>query len=236
MSFKYPSRDDLTVLDDFSCVFEAGKTTALVGPSGCGKSTIVQLIERFYDVAEGEVLVDGHNIKSLNLKSLRQQIGYVGQEPVLFNTTIKENMLMAKPDATDAEIESALRSANAWDFVSKKMDKGTLTNVGGTSGSLSGGQKQRIAIARAFLKKPKILLLDEATSALDKVNEKAVQEAIDNFRKELGNVTIIVIAHRLSTIQDADKIVVLKMGRLIEQGTHQSIMSTYPEGTYASFW
>ena len=156
-----------------------------------------------------------------NLKSLRQNIGYVGQEPVLFNTSIKENMLFAKPDATDEEIKEALKAANAWDFIMAKMgEHGINTLVGSSGGQLSGGQKQRIAIARAFLKKPKILLLDEATSALDKMNEKAVQDAIDRYRKATGDITIIIIAHRLSTIKDADKIVVMKDGELIEMGNH----------------
>jgi len=165
----------LTILDKFSCVFEAGKTTALVGPSGSGKSTVIQLIERFYDPLSGSVMVDGQNLKDLNLRSLRQMIGYVGQEPVMLNATIKENMLLAKPDASDEEIKQALKDANAWDFITKKMgEKGIHTSVGTGGGQLSGGQKQRIAIARAFLKKPRILLLDEATSALDKYNEKLV--------------------------------------------------------------
>jgi len=167
---------------------------------------------------------------------MRQAIGYVGQEPVLFNTSIKENMLFAKPDASDEEIKEALIAANAWDFINEKMgEKGIYTQVGSAGGQLSGGQKQRIAIARAFLKKPKILLLDEATSALDKVNEKAVQEAIDRYRKTTGNITIIVIAHRLSTIRDADKIVVIKNGELTEMGNHEELLANYPNGTYASF-
>jgi ABC-type multidrug transport system fused ATPase/permease subunit len=145
-------------------------------------------------------------------------------------------MLFAKPDATDAEIVEALKAANAWSFIQDKMgEKGIYTQVGSGGGQLSGGQKQRIAIARAFLKKPRILLLDEATSALDKVNEKAVQEAIDNYRKTTGNITIIVIAHRLSTIKDADKIVVIKAGKLIEEGNHNYIMENFPAGTYAGF-
>jgi ATP-binding cassette subfamily B (MDR/TAP) protein 1 len=146
-------------------------------------------------------------------------IGYVSQEPILFNTTIKENMLFAKPDAADDEIIGALKAANAWDFINK-MDKGLETSVGSGGGQLSGGQKQRIAIARAFIKKPRILLLDEATSALDKANERLVQQAIDNYRKTTGDISIIVIAHRLSTIKDADKIVVLKNGELTEMGKH----------------
>jgi ATP-binding cassette subfamily B (MDR/TAP) protein 1 len=154
----------------------------------------------------------------------------------LFNTTIKENMLFSNPDATDQEIEQALKDSNAWSFIKSKMgDKGINTQVGASGSQLSGGQKQRIAIARAFLKKPKILLLDEATSALDKVNEKLVQDAIDNYRKSTGNITIVVIAHRLSTIIDADKIVVVKDGVLAEMGSHQELLSSYPNGVYAGF-
>jgi len=213
VDFFYPARPDNKILDQFSCIFEAGKTTALVGPSGSGKSTTIQLLERFYDPSAGSVLLDGQDVKTLNLKSMRQVIGYVGQEPVLFNASIKENMLFAKPDATDDEIIQALKDANAWSFIEKKMTKtGIETQVGGSGGQLSGGQKQRIAIARAFLKQPRILLLDEATSALDKMNERAIQDAIDNYRKKIGNITTIVIAHRLSTIKDADKIVVMKNG------------------------
>ena len=166
-----------------SCTFEAGKTTAIVGPSGSGKSTIIQLVERFYNPNSGNIFFDGEDIRSLDLKSVRNMMGYVGQEPVLFNTTIRENMLFAKRDATDEEITQALKDANAWDFIKNKMKNGIETYVGGASGSLSGGQKQRLAVARAFLRKPKILLLDEATSALDKMNEKLIQDAIDRYRQ-----------------------------------------------------
>lgn len=184
----------------------------------------------------GDVEVDGRNLKSLNLKSIRQCIGYVSQEPVLFNTTIKQNLLFAKPDATDEEIVEALKAANAYDFILQKMgEKGIETNVGAGGSQLSGGQKQRIAIARAFLKKPKILLFDEATSALDKTNEKIVQQAIDNYRKSIGNITIIIIAHRLSTIKEADNILVLAKGKLIEQGTHEQLLKEFPKGVYAGF-
>jgi len=222
------------VLKDFSCTFEAGKTTALVGPSGSGKSTIIQLIERFYSHDSGTITVDNNPIECLDLRKFRRQMGYVGQEPVLFNASIRENMKMANPNATDQDIREALVAANAWTFI-QKIETGLDTIVGGSGGSLSGGQKQRVAIARAFLKKPKILLLDEATSALDKVNEKIVQEAIDSYRKTRGDITTIVIAHRLSTIRDADKIVVLVNGRLTEMGNHDEIMANYPNGTYSDF-
>lgn len=233
VNFKYPSRPDLQVLKDFSAVFESGKTTALVGPSGSGKSTIIQLMERFYNPESGMIHVDSTKIEDFDLRNFRQNVGYVGQEPVLFNTSIRENMKFAKPDATDEEIKEALINANAWTFI-QKITTGLDTIVGGSAGSLSGGQKQRVAIARAFLKKPKILLLDEATSALDKVNEKIVQEAIDNYRKKT-QITIIVIAHRLSTIRDADKIIVLVNGCKTEEGNHNELMERFPDGTYAEF-
>lgn len=203
VDFFYPSRPDQPILRKFSHAFEEGKTTAIVGPSGSGKSTTVQLVERFYDPNAGQVLVDGKDLKSINLRFYRQQIGYVGQEPVLFNTTIKQNLLMGKPDATDAEIEEALKKTNAWGFVNAR-DGGINSQVGAGGGQLSGGQKQRIALARAFLKKPRVLIFDEATSALDKVNEAEVQKAIDQMKVELGSVTTIVIAHRLSTVRKAD--------------------------------
>jgi ATP-binding cassette subfamily B (MDR/TAP) protein 1 len=162
------------------------------------------------------------DVVTINLRSLRQTLGYVSQEPVLFNTSIKENLKFGKADATDKEIIEALTSANAYDFIENKMGaEGINTMVGSAGGQLSGGQKQRIAIARAFIKKPKILLLDEATSALDKKNEQIVQEAINNIRKQLGAVTTVVIAHRLSTIKDADNILVMRYGELMEQGNHQ---------------
>jgi ATP-binding cassette subfamily B (MDR/TAP) protein 1 len=215
--FTYPTRPDQQVLKNLSCRFEPGKTTAIVGPSGSGKSTVIQLIERFYDPDSGQVLLDGMDIIQINLKSLRTTLGYVGQEPVLFNTSIRENLKFGKANATDEEIIAALESANAYDFISAKMGEGGIdTVVGAAGGQLSGGQKQRIAIARAFIKKPKILLLDEATSALDKKNERMVQEAIDRIRKSLGAVTTIVIAHRLSTIKDSDNILVMKHGELKE--------------------
>lgn len=234
--FTYPTRPDQQVLKNLSCRFEPGKTTAIVGPSGSGKSTVIQLIERFYDPDSGQVLLDGMDIIQINLKSLRTTLGYVGQEPVLFNTSIRENLKFGKANATDEEIIAALESANAYDFISAKMGEGGIdTVVGAAGGQLSGGQKQRIAIARAFIKKPKILLLDEATSALDKKNERMVQEAIDRIRKSLGAVTTIVIAHRLSTIKDSDNILVMKHGELKEQGNHERLLQEYPDGIYAQF-
>ena len=220
-------------LNKVSLKFERGKVTALVGPSGSGKSTIVQLIERFYDPQEGEILIDDIPFKKINLKDFRSKVGYVGQEPVLFNQTIKENILYGKPDATDQEIAIALEKANASKIIERLPD-GINTLVGAGGGQLSGGEKQRIALARAFVKDPKILILDEATSALDRKNEKEVQEAIDDFKNGEHNITTIIIAHRLSTIINSDKIIVLDQGKVVEEGSHQKLLSDYPDGLYAS--
>ena len=194
---------------------------ALVGPSGCGKSTVVSLIERFYDVDGGEVLVGGERVDKLNIKWLRDNIGVVSQEPVLFDTTIAENIRYGREDASMEDIEQAARSANAHEFVSQLPD-GYNTLTGERGAQLSGGQKQRIAIARALVRNPKILLLDEATSALDTQSESVVQEALDHARE--GRTTI-VIAHRLSTIQNADVIASIEDGRVAEVGTHADLMA-----------
>ena len=232
VQFYYPTRTDTTVLNNFSCTFEKGKTTAIVGPSGSGKSTIVQLLLRFYDPIQGHVLIDGERLDTLKLRAFRKQIGYVSQEPILFNCSIKENILLGCPEATDDEIIEALKMANAWDFVDKYPQK-LDTNVGAGGGQLSGGQKQRIALARAIIKKPKILIFDEATSALDKKNEAEVQKAINTMKKNIGDVTTISIAHRLSTIKEADRILVLKKGAIVEDGNHDYLLKTYPNGVYA---
>ena len=194
-----------------------------MGPSGSGKSTIVQLIERFYDPQGGQILVDGVNLKDMSLRHFRNQIGYVGQEPVLFNQTIEENILYGNPNASPKEIEEACHKANATKII-KKLADGTKTEVGSAGGQLSGGEKQRIALARAFVKKPALLLLDEATSALDMANEKEVQDAIDKVQQGDNAITVVVIAHRLSTIRNAHKIVVLDKGYVREQGTHDTLM------------
>ena len=197
VKFAYPSRPDITVLDDFSFTFKPGKTTAIVGSTGSGKSTIIQLIERFYDPQGGTITVGGAPLNRLDIKSLRKNvIGYVGQEPVLFNMSIRENIRFGKENATDEEIKRACEEANAWDFINS-FPKGLHTDVGSMGGQLSGGQKQRIAIARATIRQPKILLLDEATSALDRKSEAIVQEALEKISH---GVTTIVIAHRLTTI------------------------------------
>eukprot|EP01121_Diplochlamys_sp_Union-15-3_P010463 TRINITY_DN2937_c0_g3_i1.p1 TRINITY_DN2937_c0_g3~~TRINITY_DN2937_c0_g3_i1.p1 ORF type:complete len:600 (-),score=121.72 TRINITY_DN2937_c0_g3_i1:15-1814(-) len=228
VTLAYPSRPDINVLKKFNLKIKAGKTTALVGQSGSGKSTIIQLLERFYDPAEGQVLIDGIDIKNIKLSYLRSQIGLVSQEPILFRGTIAENIRHGKPNATDEEVIEAAKGANAHSFIMNLADQYN-TQVGERGGQLSGGQKQRIAIARAMLKNPKILLLDEATSALDAESEKLVQDALNRLSK--GRTTIIV-AHRLSTIQHADTICVLQRGVLVEKGTHDSLLSK--QGFYSA--
>ncbi|XP_044151480.1 ATP-dependent translocase ABCB1-like [Bufo gargarizans] len=228
INFAYPSRPDIQVLKGLNLRVPAGKTTALVGISGCGKSTTIQLLQRFYDPTEGEITLDGHDIRSLNVKWLRDNIGLIGQEPVLFGTTISENIRFGRDEVTDEEIEQAAREANAYDFISRLPDKFN-TMVGERGGQLSGGQKQRIAIARALVRHPKILLLDEATSALDGQSEAILQAALDKAR---AGRTTIVIAQRLSTIRTADTIAVFHGGVVVEQGTHSELMKK--EGVYHS--
>merc|ERR1719483_1975780 len=219
--FNYPARKDVNILKGFSIDIPIGKTVALVGSSGCGKSTCIQLIQRFYDPELGSVKIDGVNIKELNIGWLRDHIGVVGQEPVLFDLSIKENIKLGKPEATDDEITNACKEANAYDFIMELPKRyNTLVGEGGTQ--LSGGQKQRIAIARALVRNPQILLLDEATSALDTESEKVVQAALDNART--GRTTIVV-AHRLSTIRTADTIVAIDAGKVKEVGTHNELMA-----------
>ncbi|KAK4376956.1 hypothetical protein RND71_003252 [Anisodus tanguticus] len=225
VTFSYPSRQDIQALQDFSLKVKAGRTVAIVGGSGSGKSTVISLLERFYDPINGDILLDGHKIKKLQLKWLRSQMGLVNQEPVLFATSIKENIFFGKEGASMEMVVEAAKAANAHDFVSSLPD-GYDTHVGQFGFQLSGGQKQRIAIARALIKDPKILLLDEATSALDAQSERIVQEALDQASQ--GRTTII-IAHRLSTIRRADKIVVLESGRIVESGSHDDLMSKTDE-------
>eukprot|EP00559_Dactyliosolen_fragilissimus_P008998 CAMPEP_0184863396 /NCGR_PEP_ID=MMETSP0580-20130426/10902_1 /TAXON_ID=1118495 /ORGANISM="Dactyliosolen fragilissimus" /LENGTH=1328 /DNA_ID=CAMNT_0027361703 /DNA_START=81 /DNA_END=4067 /DNA_ORIENTATION=- len=222
VSFAYPTRPETLVFDGLSLNIEAGKTVALVGASGCGKSTTIQLIERFYDPTAGSVLLDGTDVRECNVGWLRSQIGLVGQEPTLFARTIKENISYGCPDATQEEIETAAKAANAHDFISAFPD-GYDTFVGDKGAQLSGGQKQRVAIARVLIQNPKILLLDEATSALDSESESMVQEALDGLVAS-SNRTTVVIAHRLSTIKNADVIAVVKNGRICETGTHTSLL------------
>ena len=217
IQFKY---EDEYVLKNFSISVPKGKTVALVGQSGSGKSTIANLVTRFYDVNHGQIEIDGTNIKTLTKHSLRNLMGLVTQDSILFNDSIKNNILLGKEDATDAEVIKALEIANAWEFV-KDLPKGIDTNIGDSGNKLSGGQKQRLSIARAVLKNPPIMILDEATSALDTESERLVQVALENMMK---NRTSIVIAHRLSTIQNADEIIVMKKGEIVEQGKHQELL------------
>jgi len=208
------------VLTNFSLEVPKGKTVALVGQSGSGKSTIANLITRFYDVNEGAILIDGVDVKDMQTASLRKLIGVVSQDSILFNDTIKNNLLIGKPDATDEELVTAAKIANAYEFI-KDLPEGFDTNIGDAGSKLSGGQKQRLSIARAVLKNPPIMVLDEATSALDTESERLVQNALENMMKHR---TSIVIAHRLSTIQNADLIVVMQKGRIVEQGTHTELI------------
>ena len=218
ISFAY---DNDKVLKNISFQVPKGKTVALVGQSGSGKSTIANLLTRFYDVQQGNIKIDGIDIKDFNLQSLRGLMGLVTQDSILFNDTIKNNLLLGKENATDEEIITALKIANAYEFV-KDLPEGIHTNIGDSGNKLSGGQKQRLSIARAVLKNPPIMVLDEATSALDTESERLVQQALENM---MQNRTSVVIAHRLSTIQKADTIVVMQKGEIIEQGTHDELLS-----------
>ncbi len=227
VSFSYPSRADQLILDNINLHVSPGEKIALVGPSGSGKSTIIKLIARLYPIEHGEILVDNQNISSFNITSLRQNIGSVPQDTMLFGGTIKENIAYGKIDSTEDEIIDAARKAFAIDFINS-FPEGLDTIVGERGVKLSGGQRQRIAIARAILKNPKILLLDEATSALDSESERLVKKALDELMK--GRTTFI-IAHRLSTIREADKILVMNKGKIIEIGTHEEL-SKMSDGLY----
>ena len=218
---------DENVLKNFSFEVEKGKTIALVGQSGSGKSTIANLLTRFYDIHEGSIEVDGVEVRDWDMHALRGLIGLVTQDSILFNESIKNNLLIGKPNATDEEIIDALKIANAYEFVTS-LPNGIDTNIGDAGGKLSGGQKQRLSIARAVLKNPPIMILDEATSALDTESEKLVQDALE---KMMQNRTSIVIAHRLSTIQKADNIIVMQKGEIVEQGKHADLIGK--NGTYA---
>jgi subfamily B ATP-binding cassette protein MsbA len=209
------------VLDDVTTTFQPGETTALVGPSGAGKTTLVNLVGRFYDPVAGRILVDGHDLREVTVRSLRDQIAVVPQEPILFADTIRENIRYGRLDATDAEIDEAARSANATEFIAR-LPSGLATVVGERGVRLSVGQRQRIAIARALLRDAPILLLDEATSSLDNESEYLVQQALDRLMR--GRTTI-VIAHRLSTVERADRILVLDRGRIVEEGTHGELLA-----------
>jgi subfamily B ATP-binding cassette protein MsbA len=218
VTFKY---EDVIILDDVNLTVEKGKTIALVGSSGAGKSTLADLVPRFHDVSSGELLIDGINIKEYSLLSLRDQMGIVTQEPILFNDTIAANIALGNPVANIDEIEQAARVANAHDFIMQK-EENYQTNIGDRGSKLSGGERQRVTIARAVLKNPPILILDEATSSLDTESERLVQDAIN---KMMANRTRIVIAHRLSTIRHADEIIVLQKGKIVERGTHDTLIA-----------
>ena len=225
VTFSYDG--ERNVLKNFNLEIPKGKMVALVGQSGSGKSTIANLLMRFYDVEKGEILIDQNNIKDIQLISLREQLGLVTQDSIMFNGSIAENVRIGKQNATDEEIVAALKIANAFEFV-QNLPQGINTNIGDAGGKLSGGQKQRISIARAVLKNPPIMILDEATSALDTESERLVQDALE---KMMENRTSVVIAHRLSTIQKANVIVVMHNGEIAEQGTHDELMAK--NGTYA---
>ncbi|MDQ0231751.1 ABC transporter ATP-binding protein [Metabacillus malikii] len=219
ISFKYNDEESL-IIDNLSLQVSKGETVALVGMSGGGKSTLVSLLPRFYDVTEGRILLDNIDLRDYQAQSLREHIGMVLQDTFLFSNTVKDNILIGKPDATDEEVVEAAKAANAHDFI-MKLPNGYDTKVGERGVKLSGGQKQRVAIARVFLKNPPILILDEATSALDLESEHLIQEALEKLAK---NRTTFIVAHRLSTITHANKIVLIEDGKVVEQGTHQQLM------------
>ena len=224
VSFAYTDHQNdelIYVLKDINLIIPKGKTVALVGQSGSGKSTMVDLIPRYYDVQEGEVLIDGINVKDVGVHDLRQLMGNVNQEAILFNASFKDNIRFGKTDATDEEIANAAKIANAYDFI-MHSEHGFDTNIGDRGGRLSGGQRQRVSIARAILKNPPILILDEATSALDTESERLVQDALEKLMKTR---TTVAVAHRLSTIKNADEICVLHEGKIVERGTHDDLIA-----------
>ncbi|CDS41648.1 ATP binding cassette subfamily B MDR:TAP [Echinococcus multilocularis] len=226
--FSYPTRKSVQVLNGLSLSIQAGQTVAIVGASGSGKSTVIQLIQRFYDANDGQILIDGVDIRELDLVWFREQLGVVSQEPVLFAGTVAENIRLGSLNATNEEVEEAAKMALVHEFVSK-LPEGYNTFIAEGGGAMSGGQKQRLAIARALIRKPRILLLDEATSALDTRSEKYVQRALDNAK--IGR-TVVMVAHRLSTVRDADSIIVVNKGRVVEVGNHNQLMAL-KDGVYA---
>lgn len=225
VSFQY-NDNEAPILKDINLSIEKGETVAFVGMSGGGKSTLINLIPRFYDVTSGQILIDGHNIKDFLTGSLRNQIGLVQQDNILFSDTVKENILLGRPTATDAEVVEAAKMANAHDFI-MNLPNGYDTEVGERGVKLSGGQKQRLSIARIFLNDPPILILDEATSALDLESESIIQDALEVLSKDR---TTLIVAHRLSTITHADKIVVIENGQIVEIGTHMELITK--QGAY----
>ncbi|MCA9837631.1 MAG: ABC transporter ATP-binding protein [Trueperaceae bacterium] len=230
--FSYSQEDDspLAVLRDINFTVEPGQKVALVGPSGSGKSSLISLIPRFYDVTEGSIQVDGQDVRNLKVKSLRSHISIVLQTPVLFSGSVRQNILYGKPSASEEELIAAAKAANAYDFI-ENLPKGFDSEVGEGGGFLSGGQRQRVTIARAFLKDPQILILDEATSALDSASEKLIQGALE---KLMENRTTFIVAHRLSTIINADMILVMREGRIVDAGTHSQLLKR--EGLYQDLY
>ena len=225
LTFHYPEKKN--ILTNINLTIKKGDIIAIVGPSGSGKTTISNLLMRFYDPSDGEVLIDGQNVKNFTLSSLRSHIGIVPQETLLFNESIRYNIVYGRKDATEEDILSAAKAANAYQFINR-MPKGLDTMIGERGVRISGGERQRLAIARAILKNPPILVLDEATSSLDAESEKLIQEAIENL---MVNRTVIMIAHRLSTVKKANRIIVLDKGKIVEQGDHEKLLSQ--EGIYS---
>ena len=222
VSFAYPARPGQLALEDCYLDIQAGKSLALVGPSGAGKSTVFELLQRFYDPQAGSILIDGIDIRTMNLKQLRSQTALVPQQPALFTADVRYNIAYGRPDASDKEIEAAARAAHAHDFISS-LPEGYGSHLGEQGVRLSGGQRQRIAIARAILNDPRILLLDEATSALDSESEFQVQLALEELMR---NRTTVIIAHRLSTILHVDRIAVLDQGKLVASGSHNELLAS----------